>query len=126
MTQQSITADLQTGDDDPLPLKDAAQRYRILEATLRTEASRGRLTIYRIGRKDYTTPKDIKEMVHLCRVEKRRHDFTSTPSESSGLSETEEASSELAAAREAVMMLRSSSTATSGRSTSRNRQARRG
>ena len=126
MTSTPLTAEIGTPDDDPIPLKDAAKRYGILEATLRTEASRGRLTIYRIGRKDYTTPKDIREMVQLCRVEKRRHDFTSTPSASSGLSETEAASSELAAAREAVLMLRRSSPGISDRNTSRSRRARQG
>lgn len=102
-----------TGPDDPITLKDAAQHFGFTECTLRTEAGRGRLTIYRIGRKDYTTPNDIREMVAKCRVEKKAPGFTLTRSASNGQSGTDRASSALAAANEAALRLRSSSRNTS-------------
>jgi hypothetical protein len=48
--------------DDPfaLTLKDAAERYGFTVATLRAEADRGRLALYRIGKRLYTTPADIR------------------------------------------------------------------
>jgi Phasin protein len=58
-----------TGDNDAITLKDPAKRFGFSVSTLRTEADRGRLTIYRIGRRYYTTPADIREMVLQCRVE---------------------------------------------------------
>ncbi len=114
-----------TNDTDPITLKDAAQHFGFSVWTLRTEADRGRLTIYRIGRKDYTTPNDVKEMVKLCRVEKRGHGSISFRESDSGLSETDRASSALAAANESALRLRRPSLATSGTSTSQHRQARR-
>lgn len=113
-----------TNDTDPITLADAAQHFGFSVWTLRTEADRGRLTIYRIGRKDYTTPNDIKEMVKLCRVEKKAQDSTSTRDDDNGLSETDRASSALAAANESALRLRRPSLPTSGASTSRSRQVR--
>ena len=113
-----------TSDTDPITLADAAQHFGFSVWTLRTEADRGRLTIYRIGRKDYTTPNDIKEMVKLCRVEKKAHGFISFQKRDSGLSETDRASSALAAANESALRLRRPLLPTSGASTSRNRQVR--
>lgn len=114
-----------TGPDDPITLKDAASHFGFSEWTLRTEADKGRLTIYRIGRKDYTTPNDIREMVHLCRVEKKAPASTLIRSVSNGSSETDRASSAQAAANEAVMRLRNSSRNTSVKSIVQSRQVRR-
>ncbi len=113
-----------TSDTDPITLKDAAQHFGFSVWTLRTEADRGRLTIYRIGRKDYTTPNDIKEMVRQCRVEKKAQGSTLTRSVDSGLSETDRASSALAAANESALRLRRPSLNTSAGSTSRRHQVR--
>jgi len=114
-----------TGDNDTITLKDAASHFGFSVWTLRTEAERGRLTIYKIGRRHYTTPADIREMVTKCRVDQKGRDFTLIRSASSGPSGTERASSALAAAKETVLKLRSSSRSTSATSTSRNRQVRR-
>ncbi len=105
-----------TEDGDTITLKDAAQRFRFSGYTLRTEAERGRLAIYRIGHKYYTTPADIKEMVRQCRVDQKVRDFTSIRSAISGPSETERASSALAAARETALRLKNSSRNTLGKS----------
>lgn len=102
-----------TGDHDAITLKDAASHFGYTVDTLKAEARRDRLTIYKIGRRLYTTPADIREMVQKCRVEQKVRDFTLIRPESSTLSETERASSAQAAARETVLWLRSSSRNTS-------------
>lgn len=113
-----------TGDQDAITLKDAAQHFGFTVSTLRAEADRGRLTIYKIGKRLYTTPADIREMVNLCRVERRGRDFTLIRGDDSGSSETGRASSALAAANETVLRLKSSSRNTSAASTSPRRRAR--
>jgi hypothetical protein len=54
--------------DDPLALtlKDAAERYGLTVATLRAEHQRGRLTIYKIGKRFYTSPESIKNLAELA------------------------------------------------------------
>lgn len=114
-----------TQDDDTITLKDAASHFGFTVSTLRAEAGRGRLTIYKIGKRYYTTPGDIKEMVKQCRVEQKGRDFTLIRGGNSGLSETERASSALAAAKETALRLKNSSRSTSATSTVPSRQARR-
>lgn len=97
-----------TGEHDAITLKDAAAHFGFTVCTLRTEADRGRLTIYKIGKRYYTTPSDIRKMVNQCRVEQKGRDFTLIRGGSSGLSETDRASSALAAANETVLRLRNS------------------
>jgi hypothetical protein len=111
-------------DGDIITLKDAAQHFGFSVYTLRTEADNGRLTIYKIGRRYYTTPGDVKEMVEQCRVEQKARDFTSIRAATNGLSETERASSALAAARETALRLKNSSKNTLGQSIALRRRAR--
>lgn len=111
-------------DTDTITLKDAAQHFGFSVYTLRTEAGRGRLTIYKIGKRYYTTPADIKEMVNQCRVDQRAHDFTSIRRASSGLSGTERSSSALAAANETALRLKNSSRNTLGTSIARSHRVR--
>lgn len=112
-------------DRDPITLKDAANHFGFTVNTLRAEAGRGRLTIYRIGKRDYTTPADIREMVNQCRVERKDQGFTLIRSANNGRSETDRASSALAAANESALRLKSASRNTSGINTAPNRQVRR-
>ena len=114
-----------TGDDDAITLRDAAAHFGFKISTLRTEANRGRLTIYRIGNRFWTTPADIKEMVRRCRVEQKGHGFTLTRDDANGSSETARGLSALAAARETVLRLKSTSPNTSVTSIARSRQVRR-
>jgi hypothetical protein len=107
-----------------ITLRDAAQHFGFTVSTLRAEADRGRLAIYKIGKRYYTTPNDIRQMVEACRVEQRGRAFTLTRSESSGSSETDRASSALAAARETALKLKSSSRSTSATSIGLRRQVR--
>lgn len=109
----------------PITLRDAAQHFGFTVSTLRAEAGRGRLAIYKIGKRLYTTPADIREMVNQCRVEQKGRDFTLIRGEDSGSSGTDRASSALAAARETVLRLKNSSHSTLATSTSRSRQVRR-
>lgn len=111
------------GDSDTITLKDAAQHFGFSVYTLRSEADRGRLVIYKIGKRYYTTPADVKEMIQQCRVEQKGHDFTLIRREVSGSSETERASSALAAANETALRLKNSSRNTLGKSIALPRRA---
>ena len=113
-----------TNDDDTITLKDAASHFGYTVSTLRAEADRGRLTIYKIGKRLYTTPNDIREMVKKCRVEQKGHGFTLIQGESNGSSATDRALSARAAASETALKLKNSSRNTLATSTSRNRQVR--
>jgi len=113
-----------TSDEDTITLQDAAKHFGFSVYTLRTEADRGRLTIYKIGKRYYTTPGDVKEMVRQCRVEQKGRDFTLIRSASNSPSETERHSSALAAARESVERLKNSSRSTLGKNIDLSRRAR--
>lgn len=100
-------------NDRAISLRDAARDYGFPVSTLRAEASRGRLTLYRIGKKLYTTPSDIAEMVQLCRVEPKAPAFTLIRTEGNGLSEMARVSSARDAANETVVKLKNTSRNTS-------------
>ena len=114
-------------DDEPITLKEACllfPRSKLTVCTLRAEAARGRLDIFRLGKRDCTTPKAMREMVEKCRAAENRRDFTLIRGGNSGLSETERASSALARANESVARLKNTSRNTSATSTSPNLRAR--
>ena len=121
----NLTSTDQIKADDPITLRVAAHDFGLSVWTLKAEARRGHLTIYRIGKKFYTTPNDVRQMVAACRVEPKVQGFTLIRSDGNLSSETARASSALAAAKETVAKLKNASRNTSGTSTSRNRQARR-
>jgi hypothetical protein len=104
-------------DDTAIPLWAAAKQSGFTVSTLRAEAERGRLVIYKIGRGHYTTINHIREMVRLCRVEPRGRDCTSTPERTNGLSETERISSARAALNQSVVALKQGLPRISGRNT---------
>src|ERR1039458_9611953 len=66
-------------DNDTITLKDAAIHFGFSVYTLRAEAERGHLTTYKIGKRLYTTPADIRDMISACRVSQKGRDFTSIP-----------------------------------------------
>jgi hypothetical protein len=111
-------------DADPITLKDAAEHWRLKVCTLRTEANRGRLAIFKIGKQWYTTPGDIREMVNKCREDQKALGFTLIRSANNGSSETERASSALAAANETALRLKNSSRNTLGKNIALPRRAR--
>jgi hypothetical protein len=112
------------GDADTITLKDAAQHFGFSVYTLRAEADRGRLTIYKIGKRYYTTPGDVKEMVRQCRVDQKAPDFTSIRKEINSSSATDRVSSALAAANETALRLKNSSRTTLGKSIALPRRVR--
>jgi len=95
----------QMADADPITLADAASRFGFKVSTLRGEATRGRLEIYKIGRKYYTTPNNIRQMIQACRVT-HPGEATSIPQSGNGSSESARSSSKLAAAIENNLRLR--------------------
>jgi hypothetical protein len=109
-------------DERPLTLKEAGDLYRLKVSTLRAEAARGRLDIFRLGKRDYTTLQSMRDMVRKCQEEGRRRAFTSTQGVDSGLSETVRASSAQAALNHTVTALKRGLPRISDRSTSRNAQ----
>lgn len=111
-------------DSDTITLHDAAQHFGFTVWTLRAEADRGRLTIYKIGKKYYTTPGDVKEMIQRCRVDQKGRDFTLIRSASNSPSETERVSSALDAANETALRLKNSSKNTLGKSIALPRRVR--
>src|SRR5215467_4005044 len=110
-------------DDTPIPLTEAAKRYPGATAeTLRYEASRGRLRIFKVGRSQFTTIKDLRAMEEeKCRASERRQGSGSTQAGDNGLSETERLSSARAATENVVKMLKSNSLNTSAGNGSRRR-----
>jgi hypothetical protein len=66
------------GPDTPLRLDTAAKMGfpdgGMSPAGLRRESKRGRLVIFRVAGKDYTTLKHIGEMVEQCRVQQVNRD----------------------------------------------------
>jgi hypothetical protein len=108
-------------DNDPITLAQAAERFNIGIGSLRSEAERGRLTIYRIGGRIRTTAVDIRAMMDLCRVEPKAPASIVTRRAANTSSETARVS--LDSAQQALLKLRNSSRNTSPASTGQ-RQAR--
>ena len=106
-------------DERPLTLREAADLYRLKISTLRAEGARGRLDIFRLGKRDYTTLESLRSMVRKCQEEGRRRVSTSTQGGDSGLSETERVSSAQAALKQTVTALKQGLSRISGRSTNR-------
>jgi hypothetical protein len=93
-------------EERPLTLREAADRYGFTVSTLRAEAGRGRLSIFRIGKRDYTMAADVQEMIRRCREDDPRRDSILTRKGSIGLSETDRVSSAQERAKESVAKLK--------------------
>src|SRR5262245_28972918 len=105
-------------DDRPVTLAEACRLFgdTFTPHTLRAEAARGRLNIFRLGRRDYTTLADLREMVRLCREDARPRACTSTQPAATGSFEMDRLSSERAALNQTAIMLKSSLPNTSAKS----------
>lgn len=111
-------------DDEPITLAEACDevfRGKMQVWTLRSEADRGNLTIFRIGKRLYTTKTYIREMIEKCHVAPKARASTSTKPKSGGLSETERASVAQALLDPILEKLKGRSPTTSPRSTGRQR-----
>ena len=109
-------------DWEPVPLADACRmfpRIRLTPSTLRAEAARGRIDIFRIGRRDYVTLASIQDMVSKCHDEDRRRAFTSMMA--NGASETAHIASGLVALSQTAMELKSGSPNSSDKSMNQRR-----
>jgi hypothetical protein len=111
-----------TDDDTPITLDAACKLWpeaKLKVSTLRAEAGRGRLDIFRLGRRDMTTVAAMKRMVRLCQDEGRRRASISTLPDANGLSETGRATSARAALSTTVTALKRGLPRISGKNTSR-------
>ena len=88
-------------EDDPITLRAACNLFpeaKLTVSALRAEQERERLEIFRLGRRDYTTLRSMREMVRLCRQADKRRKPISIKHDASGA---------LAAANQTVRMLKS-------------------
>jgi hypothetical protein len=114
--------ELRLEDDEPITLAEACKlfpRAKLTVSTLRAEADRKRLDIFRLGKRDYTTLRSMREMVRRCQEEDHRRGSTSTLREVNGSSETERLASAQAALNQTVQALKSGSPNTLAKSTNR-------
>lgn len=114
-------------ENEPITLAEACEIFphaKLTISTLRAEANRGHLDIFRPGKRDYTTLRSMREMVIKCQDESRRRGSTSTQIAGNGLSETVRTSSALDALNQTVTTLKSGLPSISGASTNRNRAQR--
>lgn len=96
-------------EDAPITLKEACAivfRDTISVATLRAEATRNKISFARIGKRDFTSIRAVKEMIRKCHDESSERGSTQTNSETSGLSEMEKCLSAQAAALSTAEMLK--------------------
>jgi hypothetical protein len=107
-------------DDEPITLAEACKlfpRAKLTPSTLRAEAGRDRLDIFRLGKRDYTTLGSMREMVRKCLEGDHRRGSTSIQREVNGSSETEQLASAQAALNQTVRALKSSAPNTLAKST---------
>src|SRR5262249_31175376 len=69
--------------DDPITLN-LFPRAHLTPSTLRAERDRGRLNIFKLGRRDYTTEADMRAMVKSSKESSRRRVSTSTTNADNG------------------------------------------
>lgn len=122
MTSPAPSTPEREKDTEPMPLAEACELYpraKLTVSTLRAEAGRGRLDIFRLGKRDYTTAAAMREMIRRCQDAALARACTSTESGNRGSSATERASSALAALNTTVVALRNDLPRISGKSTNR-------
>jgi hypothetical protein len=74
-SSKEATAERIERADDPITLAEACNlfpRAHLTVSTLRAERDRGRLNIFRLGRRDYTTEADMRAMVKSSKDESSR------------------------------------------------------
>ena len=96
-------------ENEPITLAEACEifpRAKLTISTLRAEADRGHLDIFRLGKRDYTTVRSMRAMVSKCQEESRRRGCISTQNVDNGLSEMAQVSSARAALNQTVTGLK--------------------
>jgi hypothetical protein len=105
-------------DDQPISLAKAAKLFfdgALTKSSLRTEARKGNLEIFRIANKDFVTRRGIRRMLEKCRVEKSRPDCGSAKIPEPGSSRTEASVSPQDALRAMLKAQKKNSTPTSAK-----------
>jgi hypothetical protein len=77
--------------DDPITLAEACKLFpkaRLTPSTLRAERNRGRLNIFPLGRRDYTTEADMRAWVKSSRDKNRHRVSNSMNAENSDVAKT--------------------------------------
>jgi gamma-glutamylcysteine synthetase len=103
------------GDDDPITLQEACEmvfRGTVKVSTLRIEADRGNVDIFKVGRRYFTTLRSVRGMMDKCREKRKARVSILTASASNGLSETDQVSSALVALSQTTRALKRSSRST--------------
>jgi hypothetical protein len=112
-------------ENAPIRLTVAAALYGLTVGALRSEARSGKLTIWRVAGKDWTSRIEIERMFDLCRVQAVEEDCGSEPRAATpdatrprfGSSETADAKSAQAAALTTTRRLKEGSPPTSSQNT---------
>lgn len=100
------------GDDDPITLEEACKlvfRGTIKPSTLRLEATRGNVEVFKVGRRHFTTLRSVRGMSERCREKRKARGSILTESASNGLSEMDRVSSALVALNQTTSRLKRSS-----------------
>ena len=98
-------------EDDPVTLQEACDivfRGAVKVSTLRLEATRGHLEIFKVGRRQFTTLRSVRGMMDKCREKRKGRGSISTAGANNGLSETEQATSALVALSQTTRALKRS------------------
>lgn len=115
-------------DDFPITLQEACNLFpqsKFKISTLKTAADKGMLKIFLLGKRLHTTRAAMSDWVKACQDVANRRACIWTPPDSNSSSETERASSALAAANETVTKLKNISRNTSRPNINRKALARR-
>lgn len=103
MTDRDLTPTPAPPRTDRVRLAAAGAHFGLTVGSLRAEAKRGRLVIWRVAGKDFTSLEEVDKMFDLCRVEPKERVYGSDPpgrdTRLSGSSRTPDTSAALAAAR---------------------------
>src|SRR5262245_41211282 len=121
MTATYKTMD-ETAAEQPITLAEACKLYpraKVKISTIRTAAERGELHIFMIGNRWHTTISAMENWVRVCREKSCHRGFTSTELDTSGLSETDKASTARAALNRTLQELKQNLRNTSGRNGNR-------
>jgi hypothetical protein len=103
------------GEDDPITLQEACEmvfRGTVKVSTLRVEAERGNVEIFKVGRRHFTTLRSVRGMMDKCREKRKARGSISTASGNSGPSETDQVSSALVALSQTTRALKRNSRST--------------
>jgi len=107
---------------DFIPLSEAAKAFNLTVGGLRAERDAGRLIVYRVRGKDYTTREAMREMFQACRLNPKTPGSgygCAQADQVSGLSSITDVNTALAAARATIAELKDSCFDTSAKNSNR-------